>query len=93
MANQLNKKQLLDLPVYTKSGQHLGKVVDFLLDSATHQIVQYTVRGSDLLATLLPHRELLVSEKQVISVSEEKMVVEDTVTPVLSAERKTVAAN
>lgn len=90
MERPLNKKQLLDLSVYTKSGQHLGRVVDFLYEPSSQTIIQYTVRNTDILNTLLPHREFLVSEKQVIAVTAERMVVDDTLTPV-SARAATAA--
>ncbi len=85
MERPLSKKQLLDLPVYTKSGQHLGKVVDFSFDPTSQSIIQYTVRSADILNTLIPHRELIISEKQVITITAKKMTVDDTVTPVAEA--------
>lgn len=88
----LNRKQLIDLPVWTQSGQHLGKVVDFELDGQTQQVVQYHVRSTDLISGLLAP-ELLVSREQVVSLTKEKMVVEDTLSPVKDAEKKPLPAN
>ncbi len=77
---KLRKKELIHLPVYTESGQHLGRVIDFELDSATHTIERYCVGSRDVIKELL-QETLLVSAEQVVSISDEKMIVEDTVVP------------
>ena len=74
----LTKQELIDLPVYTRSNQHLGKVVDFGLDSSTHMISQYYVRSTDLIRGLLT-KELIISQSQVVSLTNKKMIVEDSV--------------
>lgn len=72
----LTKKNLLDLPVYTESGQRLGRVVDFELDIEKHLIARYHVKSRDLIKGLL-NKELIIANDQVISVTAEKMIVED----------------
>ena len=74
----LTKQELIDLPVYTRSNQHLGKVVDFGLNSSTHMISQYYVRSTDLIRGLLT-KELIINQAQVVSLTNKKMVVEDSV--------------
>lgn len=72
----LTSKQLLGLPVETQSGQHLGRVHDFMLDPTHQTIVQYSVRAGVLPKELFG-RELLVASEQVVLLTEEKMVVDD----------------
>jgi sporulation protein YlmC with PRC-barrel domain len=75
----ITKNDLIDLPAYTESGEYLGRVVDFELEPATHAIVRYHVRSRDSIKDLLKARELVVASTQVISLSNEKMVVDDGV--------------
>jgi sporulation protein YlmC with PRC-barrel domain len=74
---RLTKRELINLPVYTQSNQHLGRVSDFEVDSATHVIVKYRVKSGSLIKEFL-QKELIIAKEQVISMSAEKMVVEDT---------------
>ncbi len=74
----LTQKQLIGLPVYTQSGEHLGKIADFVFDQETQAIKQYSVRSRDLIGELL-QRELLINREQVIQITEEKMTVEDAI--------------
>jgi sporulation protein YlmC with PRC-barrel domain len=85
----LKKNDLINLPVYTRSNQHLGRVADFEVDPQTQQIVRYEVKSGGIIGDLLS-KELLVSREQVVSISPEKMVVEDTAVPY--AEQKKEAA-
>jgi sporulation protein YlmC with PRC-barrel domain len=74
----LTAKQLIGLPVYTQSGEHLGKVSDFVLDQEAQAVKQYSVRSRDLIGELL-QRDLLIGREQVLQITAEKMVVEDAV--------------
>ncbi|MEY4722632.1 MAG: PRC-barrel domain [Candidatus Parcubacteria bacterium] len=69
-------KKLRGLPVYTKSGDKLGKIADVLVDVENHEVRAYVVSKSNLLAALLPG-DLQVARDQVISVTEERMTVHD----------------
>lgn len=71
----INLRQLKKLPVYTKSGTKLGKIVDinFLVD--THSVHQYVIRPNFF------GRILLVATNQVIEINDEKMIVEDAAVP------------
>lgn len=73
----LNKGQLIGLPVYTLSGQHLGRVVDFELDASSHIIKKYIVKSGGLIKEFL-QKELIINREQVISISDERMVVDDS---------------
>ncbi len=68
--------QLVGVPVYTQSGRHIGRLIGFVIESDTHEIIQYAVKKSGTFELLMP-KELLINRSQIISVSEEKMVVED----------------
>lgn len=72
----LRKHNLIHLPVETKNGQALGRIEDFEFDPASQQILRYHVKSGQLVAKLL-QKELLISSEQVISITAEKMVVED----------------
>lgn len=85
---RIRKREIINLPVYSESGQHLGRVVDFEFDSASHIILIYYVRSKDIIKELL-QKELLVSKDQVLSIDQEKMVVEDNT--ILITEKKKVA--
>ena len=74
-------KDLKSLPVYTKSGFFLGKIKEAEVDSETQQITKYFVRSGNPLKNVLAE-ELIISANQVISLSKEKMVVDDNVSRV-----------
>lgn len=68
----INYKTLKTLSVKTKSGQVLGHVRDFILQTDGQSILQYEVGG-------LFSKKYLISREQVLSIDSEKMVVEDGV--------------
>jgi sporulation protein YlmC with PRC-barrel domain len=82
----LKKNDLLNLPVYTQSGQHLGRICDFEFDPVAQAVVKYYVRSTGLIKELL-HKELLINREQVVSISPEKMVVDDGVIPAGEAKK------
>ena len=73
----LTVKQLSGLPVETESGQSLGKICNFVFDPGTHTILQYEVSHHPFLRDILG-REFLIANTQVVSITTEKMVVEDS---------------
>ena len=73
----LSNDNLIDLPVYTKSNQHLGQVASFEIDVETQTISQYHVRSSNIIKNIIQHNELLINQNQVIEITEEKMIVDD----------------
>ena len=77
---KISNDHLVNLPVYTKSGEHLGKVASFELDLDTGKIENFYVKTG--LIEGLWHEQLLIHCSQVIEITEEKMIVEDTVTKV-----------
>lgn len=66
---------LLNLSVYTASGQHLGRVAGFEIDLETHSILSYHI--STGLIKGLWHQQLTIHPRQIISVSKDAMIVED----------------
>ncbi len=71
-------KQLLGLPVYTESETHLGEVVDAEYDIDQQCIMIYHVKPATVLATLFGAK-LLVDRSQVVSITADKMIVQDAV--------------
>jgi len=69
---RINLKQLKKFVVETKSGMHLGKVLDVVLEIDGHSIVQYEVGG-------LISKKYLINREQVMSISDKKIIVEDNV--------------
>ncbi len=67
---------LRGVPVVTRSGQKVGKLAAIIVDSDRHEVAQYAVARSLLLAKIVPD-ELLVHPSQVVSLDGERMVVED----------------
>lgn len=68
----------LSLPVFTKSGAYLGRIVDVEVDASGSQIVYFQVKPPPLGLSLVGRRHLLISPRQVISIAHDKMVVQDT---------------
>ncbi len=69
---RLNAKKLISLPVFTQSGEHLGKVTDINLDVDEQAVVEYLVTSG-----IIKHLNLLIKTAQVKSITAEKMVVDD----------------
>ena len=75
-----SSSDIINLPVYTASGQHLGHVSSFDLeaDSGTVTITHFYVRTG--LIKGLWHEQLVIHKSQVVAIDRDKMVVEDGVT-------------
>jgi sporulation protein YlmC with PRC-barrel domain len=76
----IHSADLLHLPVYTAAGQHLGRVTGFDIEITSHSVAAYYVRTG--LIKGLWHHELVINRSQVISISAERMVVDDSATAV-----------
>ena len=74
-------KKLIGLPAETKSGLFLGKIKDFEIDGETHVVRRYIIKSQSLIKKLLSEGvgELVIGRDQVLSLGEDKMVVEDNV--------------
>jgi sporulation protein YlmC with PRC-barrel domain len=72
----LTEKELRGIPVYTKSGDKLGKIAGVVIDAEHHEVRDYAVSKSRLLSALLPD-DLLINRSQVIELTAERMTVDD----------------
>lgn len=68
--------QLHGAPVFTESGEQVGRLSGLIVDAETHEVIQYAVKKSGTLEIILP-KEFLVNRTQVVSISEEKIVIKD----------------
>lgn len=75
----ISHRQILGLPVETKSGQKLGVVACFEIDTNEQVVSRYIIKPA-LMPRLLA-RELVINAAQVVSLTNEKMVVEDNIVP------------
>lgn len=79
----INHRHLINLPVYTQSQQYLGRVCGFELNTNSHLIYKYFVSKSGLVKELLNalsrEVDLEIASAQVVSLDNEKMIVEDNV--------------
>ncbi len=79
----MTQKKLKSLRVETVSGNRLGKVRDLDFDVDSQMIIHYEVTG------MLPRSaKYMIHRDQVEKITEEKMVVYDTVTPIDDGEKK-----
>jgi len=73
----INEKQFKKVRVETQSGQYLGRLVGFDLETDTGKIIKYQVKSQNFIAALFSPR-LLVDKEQVISFDQNKMIVADS---------------
>ncbi|MFA5129147.1 MAG: hypothetical protein WC445_04305 [Patescibacteria group bacterium] len=75
----ISHKNLIGLPVQTKSGLLLGKIGSFEIESDTQTVLRYIVKSRNLISKLLSEKvsEIIISRNQVIFLDEEKMIVDD----------------
>ena len=73
-------EQLHRLPVQTESGHLLGVIDGVSVDIDAHDIFRYEVKPMKILTTFFS-KSLLISPLQVVSVSEDVMIVKDNVAP------------
>lgn len=75
----IRSDNLIGLPAETKSGLLLGKVKNLEIDNENHTVERYIIKRRNLIGNLLRDapEELIVGRAQVLSIDEEKMIVED----------------
>ncbi len=71
-------ENLKNLPVFTQSNEQLGKICELEINSNTHSISRYVIRNSEMIKRLTGEK-ILISPSQVLSINENKMIVEDNV--------------
>lgn len=74
---KISSNDLINLPVYTQGGKHLGKVASFKVDTDTGKLENFYVKTG--LIEGLWHEQLIINISQVIEITAEKMIVEDSV--------------
>lgn len=75
----INTDQLFHIPVETVDHHSLGHVVGLEIDIESQSVMQYQVRPTGIVASVLRNVDLLIHRTQVISLTREKMVVDSTV--------------
>lgn len=76
----LNSRRLIGLPVRTRSGERIGRVLGFDVDVDTGKLAAIRVRAPGL----IPHfvdQEVSVGWAQVVSIDEKEVVVSDGTVP------------
>ncbi|MBI5077146.1 hypothetical protein HZB94_02080 [Candidatus Falkowbacteria bacterium] len=77
---RVNFKKLRKIPVETESGVNLGRVVDVELDAEKHLVSKYFVAKTTFgVSKIFDAGQLSIAPNQIVSVSNEKIVVEDNV--------------
>ena len=74
----IDNKQLKKVKVETQSGQYLGQIIDFEVETDTGIIVKYHVKAKVSLAGLFENK-LIINKEQIINFDDRKMIVEDNV--------------
>lgn len=72
----LNTKEMSGVLVKTRSGQMVGKVSSFDLDSATGRLMRLHVKTGGLVAGLL-HNELFVVASSIQEMSQQGVIIND----------------
>lgn len=70
----INFSQLKKLPVFTRSGEMLGKVYDCSFSADTHTVTDYRVRLSRF-----SRQEYIIKPSQVVEITAVKMTVDDAI--------------
>lgn len=73
---RLTLHELHNLPVVTRSGQPLGRIVDVDFDADQQRIQTYYVCSRTLIPGLF-EQKLLIDRRQVINLTRERLIVED----------------
>jgi len=73
---KISSEKLTGLIVETQSGQKVGKVEGFNVDTESQSILEYVVKPSNLVAGLIKG-ELVVARGQVVDITDKKIVVDD----------------
>jgi sporulation protein YlmC with PRC-barrel domain len=73
---KITSKKLIGLPVETKSGQNLGRIDSFAIDTDFQNISEYYVKPIGIVGGLVKGK-LMISRGQVIDITAKKMIVDD----------------
>jgi sporulation protein YlmC with PRC-barrel domain len=81
----LSDKEIKNLPVESKSGTKIGRVVGFEVELDSQAVLNYLVKPKQMVKGIF-EGNLLINREQVIEISKYKMIVDESVS--LSAQRK-----
>jgi sporulation protein YlmC with PRC-barrel domain len=73
----LSDKIIVGLPVFTENNTKIGKVFEIELNEKEHLVEKYLIKTQKLFS--LVNEILLISPQQVLSINNERMVVEDAI--------------
>ncbi len=80
----VNSKKMAGVPVRTEAGFSVGKVVSFDLDGDTGKLTVFRVRIPGAVPALLD-QEAMISWSQIVSMSDQEVVVVDAVVREMAA--------
>ncbi|MBN1325562.1 hypothetical protein JW977_01080 [Candidatus Falkowbacteria bacterium] len=83
----ISDKKLNHVRVETAGGRYLGLVQGFELDTDTGIIEKYYVKSKKLISGLFENA-LIINRKQIISFTDEKMIVEEAAAKALASSKK-----
>lgn len=72
--------QLKYLPVVTRDGQYRGRIIHWSIDDQTQAVLEYTIATFPYILSM--GREEIIPRSMVVSISAERMVVEDARIPI-----------
>lgn len=89
----LSANKIIGLRTLTRSGDYLGRVVSFELDTSSQTVKRYYVKKKSfgrwfLNQRILLKNSLIISARQVVSIDKDKLVVEDAVLKEGAEEKK-----
>ncbi len=97
---KINSQGLINLPVITESGQRLGVVESFNIETESQSVLEYIIKPDTLIAGLISG-ELIISRGQIIAITAKKIIVNDNISSTdrfkkfnkLFTKKKSVALN
>jgi len=75
---KIESDKLIGLSVATQSGQVLGKVQSFNLDTDSQSVLEYIVKPINLVKDLVS-KDLIISRGSVLEITANKIIVDDNV--------------
>lgn len=72
--------KILNLPVFTESGQELGRLIDFEIDTESQSILNYFVQPHHAIINLFENK-LIIKRGQVVDILADKIIVIDNFEP------------
>ena len=74
----MNSKQIINMRVYTQSNDYLGRIINIEIDTETFYITKYFIKTLNIIKNLFQNY-LIINHTQVISILDNKMIVEDNI--------------